>query len=192
MSDNNLEFKASEVANLKGDAAKAGFINCFKEVQRFWTQLSQYTDLVEYTTDESPVLSDPVSGYGFTDDDLKAFRGAYLDLANSLKKRRDKKSNDTSAEIDELDFEFAFIYMDNNFESNYVKLEQSDIHIVFAPKRIIPLRQALAVRGLEPNEDEKDGHYFLYTTSQNIQRLVQKGKNPAEEIMTYISKHLGI
>lgn len=107
MSDNNLEFKASEVANLKGDAAKAGFINCFKEVQRFWTQLSQYTDLVEYTTDESSVLSDPVSGYGFTDDDLKAFRGAYLDLANSLKKRRDKKSNDTSAEIDELDFEFV-------------------------------------------------------------------------------------
>lgn len=107
MSDNNLEFKASEVANLKGDAAKAGFINCFKEVQRFWTQLSQYTDLVEYTTDESPVLSDSVSGYGFTDDDLKAFRGAYLDLANSLKKRRDKKSNDTSAEIDELDFEFV-------------------------------------------------------------------------------------
>lgn len=107
MSDNNLEFKASEVANLKGDAAKAGFINCFKEVQRFWTQLSQYTDLVEYNTDESPVLSDPVSGYGFTDDDLKAFRGAYLDLANSLKKRRDKKSNDTSAEIDELDFEFV-------------------------------------------------------------------------------------
>lgn len=107
MSDNNLEFKASEVANLKGDAAKAGFINCFKEVQRFWTQLSQYTDLVEYTIDESPVLSDTVSGYAFTDDDLKAFRGAYLDLANSLKKRRDKKSNDTSAEIDELDFEFV-------------------------------------------------------------------------------------
>lgn len=107
MSDNNLEFKASEVANLKGDAAKAGFINCFKEVQRFWTQLSQYTDLVEHTSDESPVLSEPVSGYGFTDDDLKAFRGAYLDLANSLKKRREKKSNDTSSEIDELDFEFV-------------------------------------------------------------------------------------
>lgn len=107
MSDNNLEFKASEVANLKGDAAKAGFINCFKEVQRFWTQLSQYTDLVEYTSDGSPVLSEPVSGYGFTDDDLRAFRGAYLDLANSLKKRRDKKSNDTSAEIDDLDFEFV-------------------------------------------------------------------------------------
>ena len=35
-------------------------------------------------------------------------------------------------------------------------LEQSDIHIVFAPKRIIPLRQALAVRGLEPNEDLVD------------------------------------
>ena len=85
--------------------------------------------------------------------------------------------------------------MDDNFESNYVKLEQSDIHIVISPKQIIHLRQAIAVRGLKPNEDEKDGHYFLYTTSQNIQRLVQKEKNPAEEIieiMTYISKHWDI
>ena len=107
MSDNDLEFKASEVANLKGDAAKAGFINCFKEVQRFWTQLSQYTDLIKFTPDELPVVSEPTGGYGFSDDDLRAFRGAYLDLANSLKKRRDKKSNDISSEIDELDFEFV-------------------------------------------------------------------------------------
>ena len=145
--------------------------------------------------------------------------GETLELAESEKKCQEEASESTNPQIrdiaetalpaqekvlrvlrlfkqfatdDELDFEFAFIYMDNNFESNYVKLEQSDIHIVFAPQRIIPLRQALAVRGLEPNEDEKDGHYFLYTTSQNIQRLVQKGKNPAEEIMTYISKHWDI
>ncbi len=93
---------------------------------------------------------------------------------------------------EELDFEFAFIYMDNNFESNYVKLEQSDIHIVFTPKRIIPLRKALSVKGLKSDEDEKDGYYFLYTTSQNIQRLIQKEKDPSEEIMTYISKHWSI
>ena len=82
--------------------------------------------------------------------------------------------------------------MDNNFESNYVKLEQSDIHIVFTPKRIIPLRKALSVKGLKSDEDEKDGYYFLYTTSQNIQRLIQKEKDPSEEIMTYISKHWSI
>lgn len=145
--------------------------------------------------------------------------GETLELAKAEKKRQEKACESTNPQIkeiaetalpaqekvlrvlhlfkqfatdEELDFEFAFIYMDNNFESNYVKLEQSDIHIVFAPKRIIPLRQALTVRGLKPDENEKDGHYFLYTTSQNIQRLLQKGKNPAEEIMTYISKHWDI
>ncbi|MEI7000554.1 type I restriction endonuclease subunit R, EcoR124 family, partial [Klebsiella pneumoniae] len=34
-----------EVANLKGDAARAQFVNLFKEVQRLNTQLDQYTDL---------------------------------------------------------------------------------------------------------------------------------------------------
>lgn len=90
---------------------------------------------------------------------------------------------------EELDFKFAYIYMDNSFESNYVKLEQGDIYIIFAPNRIIPLKQALAVKGIKPDEDEKGGYYFLYTTEQNIRRLERKNKNPAEEIMTYISKH---
>ena len=88
-----------------------------------------------------------------------------------------------------LDFKFSYIYMDNSFESNYVKLEQGDIYIIFAPNRIIPLKQALAVKGIKPDEDERGGYYFLYTTEQNIQRLERKNKNPAEEIMTYISKH---
>ena len=88
-----------------------------------------------------------------------------------------------------LDFKFSYIYMDNSFESNYVKLEQGDIYIIFAPNRIIPLKQALTVKGIKPDEDERGGYYFLYTTEQNIQRLERKNKNPAEEIMTYISKH---
>ncbi|MCZ6029154.1 hypothetical protein O5266_28735, partial [Escherichia coli] len=36
-----------EVANLKGDVARAQFVNLFKDVQRFKTQLDQYTDLSE-------------------------------------------------------------------------------------------------------------------------------------------------
>ena len=47
MNLHNLEFKAEEVANLKGDDAKVGFIKQFKEVQRYKTQLNQYTDIIE-------------------------------------------------------------------------------------------------------------------------------------------------
>ena len=108
MSIHNLEFKASEVANLRGDEAKAGFINYFKEVQRYKTQLSQYTDFVNVDGINSQIVSEPQVGYGFTDEDLLAFRGAYLDLAYSLKKRRENKKNEgVSDEIQDLDFEFV-------------------------------------------------------------------------------------
>ena len=108
MSIYNLEFKASEVANLRGDEAKAGFINYFKEVQRYKTQLSQYTDFVSVDDINSQIVSEPQVGYGFTDEDLLAFRGAYLDLAYSLKKRRENKKNEgVSDEIQDLDFEFV-------------------------------------------------------------------------------------
>ena len=108
MSIHNLEFKASEVANLRGDEAKAGFINYFKEIQRYKTQLSQYTDFVSVDDINSQIVSESQVGYGFTDEDLLAFRGAYLDLAYSLKKRRENKKNEgVSDEIQDLDFEFV-------------------------------------------------------------------------------------
>lgn len=103
----NLEFKASEVANLKGDEAKAGFINYFKEVQRYKTQLNQYTDF-EDLENQYQVLSESSTSYGFTDDELLAFRGAYLDLAHDLKKQRENnKKEQKSPIIEDLDFEFV-------------------------------------------------------------------------------------
>ena len=47
MQSQGLEAKPDEVNNLKGDAARAQFINRFKEVQRLQTQLDQYTDLTD-------------------------------------------------------------------------------------------------------------------------------------------------
>ena len=101
----DLEFNASEVANLKGDEAKAGFINHFKEVQRYKTELDQYVDFTDVTN--TSIVSEAQSEYGFTDDDLLAFRGAYLNLAYSLKKKREKTTEPVSPEIEDLDFEFV-------------------------------------------------------------------------------------
>lgn len=107
MSLHHLEFKASEVENLRGDEAKAGFINCFKEVQRYNTQLSQYTDLINTSEPDTQIASEPQVDYEFTEDDLLAFRGAYLDLAYNLKKKREKKVGGVSSEIEDLDFELV-------------------------------------------------------------------------------------
>lgn len=101
----NLEFNASEVSNLQGDEAKVGFINRFKEIQRYKTQLDQYVDITDVTSPS--VVSEPISEYGFTDDDLLAFRGAYLNLAYNLKKKREKTAEQISPEVEDLDFEFV-------------------------------------------------------------------------------------
>jgi type I restriction enzyme R subunit len=50
MEAQGLDCSPSDVNNLKGDAARAEFINSFKEVQRLKTQLDQYTDLIEAQT----------------------------------------------------------------------------------------------------------------------------------------------
>lgn len=107
MNLHDLEFKAEEVANLKGDEAQAGFINHFKEVQRYKTQLNQYTDIVETANDEPGFANEGMASYRFTDNELSAFRGAYLELAKELRDRRDKKKDAVSDTIDELDFEFV-------------------------------------------------------------------------------------
>ena len=104
----HLDFKAEEVFNLKGDDAKAGFIVCFKEVQRLKTQLDQYTDLVDVEDENDPTYAaEQQPQYGFTEDDLRAFRGAYLDIARELKTRREKTGTTVPNEVEELDFEFV-------------------------------------------------------------------------------------
>ncbi|WP_395088316.1 type I restriction endonuclease subunit R [Armatimonas sp.] len=98
-----LEFAPEQVANLKGDAAKAQFINLFKEIQRLKTQLDQYTDLTEENAATIAAVLPP--------DTLQAFRGVYLDLAQRLKAQQEKAEKaDKPPEDDtagQLDFEFV-------------------------------------------------------------------------------------
>lgn len=96
-----LDCKAEEVNNLKGDEARAGFINCFKEVQRYKTQLEQYTDISE----ENRATIDSL----IEDQELRAFRGAYLETAKRLsdKRERNKNKEEQNSQVEELDFELV-------------------------------------------------------------------------------------
>lgn len=97
MESHGLECKPSEVDNLKGDEARAQFINTFKEVQRLKTQLDQYTDLEE-TQAETIEAALPT-------DDFRSFKSNYLDTAKRLKEIQNKP--DTPPEVQQLDFEFV-------------------------------------------------------------------------------------
>lgn len=103
MKSQGLDCAPEAVPNLKGDAARAGFIEHFKEVQRLKTQLDQYTDL----TDENRNTVEQV----LPRDYLLGFRGAYLETAQRLRaqqgKGQDQGGGKSTQEADQLDFEFV-------------------------------------------------------------------------------------
>lgn len=102
MQSQGLAAKPDQVNNLMGDAARAQFIKRFKEVQRLQTQLDQYTDL----TDEQREQIEQI----LPKDDLRAFRGAYLETAQRLKEQQGTLGGDgkpANLGIDQLDFEFV-------------------------------------------------------------------------------------
>ncbi len=98
MQSQGLPCKPEQVTNLKGDEARAGFINHFKEIQRIKAYLDQYTDL-------EPEQSEKI-GQVIPEDELRAFRGMYLDTAQQLKSRQDKGGDDSDP-VQQLDFEFV-------------------------------------------------------------------------------------
>jgi len=99
METQGLEYRPEDVRNLKGDTARAMFINKFKEVQRVKTQLDQYTDINEEQASHIEAL--------LPEDKLRAFRGAYLDIASRLKDQQEKSTQNLSPELQQLDFEFV-------------------------------------------------------------------------------------
>lgn len=99
MTSQGLDCAPDAVANLKGDTARAAFIEHFKDVQRLKTQLDQYTDL----TQENAAIIEQI----LPQETLMGFRGAYLETAQRLKAQQGKGADKPAPEVDQLDFEFV-------------------------------------------------------------------------------------
>jgi len=99
MESQGLECKPEQVSNLKGDAARCEFVNKFKEVQRLKTQLEQYTEIEEKDAEKIEEL--------LPEDILRAFRGAYIEVAQRLKAEQGKEIENKDSEVEQLDFEFV-------------------------------------------------------------------------------------
>ena len=102
MKSQGLDTTPEAVPNLKGDAARAYFIERFKEMQRLKTQLDQYTDL----TEENKAAIEQV----LPNEQHRGFKGAYLETAQRLKAQQGKGKGDDkpgTGDADQLDFEFV-------------------------------------------------------------------------------------
>jgi type I restriction enzyme R subunit len=100
LQDKGLPLAPEAVPNLLGDLAKGQFIEKFKEVQRLRTQLDQYTDLGEPEKAQLETL--------LPTDDLRAFRGQYLEVAKDLRYKQGQGSGAGGEPgVEQLDFEFV-------------------------------------------------------------------------------------
>jgi type I restriction enzyme R subunit len=99
------------VPALRGDEARAAFIERFREVQRLKTQLDQYTDLPPETDAQVAQLLPP--------DKLNAFRGAYLETAQRLKVEQAKLDGSASPAVEALDFEFV-LFASADIDYDYI------------------------------------------------------------------------
>ncbi len=115
MQSQGLSGKPDDIANLKGDAARAAFVEHFKQVQKLKVQLDQYTDL----DDEQKQQIEAV----LPRDEHNAFRGAYLETAQRLRAQQARSSGQkdgaANEQIDQLDFEFV-LFASSTIDYDYI------------------------------------------------------------------------
>lgn len=111
MQSQGLTGQPDDIVNLKGDAARAAFVEHFKQVQKLKTQLDQYTDL----TPEQAQEIDQV----LPRDEHNAFRGAYLETAQRLRAQQAKPSGQKDEAVDQLDFEFV-LFASSTIDYDYI------------------------------------------------------------------------
>ncbi len=137
MTDNGLTCEPSQVVNLKGDTAKAAFITHFKEVQKFKTQLEQYTDLDE----ESKATIEA----SLPTDTLRGFKAMYLDTALLLR-RKQGKDDGKNPDVEQLEFElvlFASALIDYDYIMGLIaKSTQADGKEKMTLEQIIDMMSA--------------------------------------------------
>ena len=103
MKSYGLEPEPEEVPNLKGDAARADFVEIFKDVQRSILQLDQYIDIPPELQARIDAIMPP--------EKRLAFRTAYLELGRELRQKRAAESPDDASEptdvMQDIDFELV-------------------------------------------------------------------------------------
>jgi type I restriction enzyme R subunit len=198
-----LDPKPESVPALRGDEARAAFIERFREVQRLKTQLDQYTDLPPETKAEVEQL--------VPRDELNAYRGVYLATAQDLKERQGKTGDKApSPVIEELDFEFvlfasAIIDYDYimkllaNFSakapSRQTMNREQLIGLIQADAKFIDERDLITdyVRGLQAGQglDEKairEGYQRFKTERRaaELAAVAQKHGLPADRLQPFV------
>lgn len=177
MKSQGLECKPEEVSNLKGDTARAEFIDKFKEVQRLKTQLDQYTEIKEEQAEKIAKL--------LPEDTMMAFRGAYLETAERLKEQQGKDIENKAPELEQLDFEFV-LFSSAIIDYDYImsllsKYTQPDV----PKKEKMTKKELVDLIASTSNlmDDRKDIEEYIEELDQYVQSLEGNKGLSEKEVM---------
>ena len=192
MQAKGLACEPSQVVNLKGDTAKAEFINNFKEVQKLKTQLEQYTDL-DQQSKEAIEQRLPT-------DTLRGFKAMYLDTAQELKRKQGKDDN-TNADVQQLEFDLV-LFASSLIDYDYI-MELIAKSTQKTGKQKMTLDQIIDLLCSHSNLEEEKEHIKAYLetnreklknssfTEKEISAGYQafKAQKAAEELAIIATKH---
>lgn len=136
MASQGVSGTPDDIANLKGDAARAGFVERFKQVQKLAVQLGQYTDLTPEQAQEIEQV--------LPRDELNAFRGAYLETAQRLRAQQATPGGKKDEAIDQLDFEFV-LFASATIDYDYIMKLAADISLQPAGKASMSREQLVGL-----------------------------------------------
>jgi type I restriction enzyme R subunit len=157
----DLPCEPSSVYNLQGDTARANFINCFKEVQRYKTQLDQYTDI-------TPEQLETIESI-MPEDNLVAFRRCYIDTAKELRKTLDKMGGDAPEELQNLDMELV-LFASAIIDYDYIMSLISKFTCAAPGKQTMTREQIINLLSSNANlMDERDEvSAYIYTLQEGV------------------------
>lgn len=177
-----IEFRNLE-KELLGNGVARSFKNTLKAIHknRFYINDEQFKKEQDTITELKTTIN------GNSPEDLKELAKKTLKTQENIIKifeLFEKFKNEYS-----LKNEFAFIFVDKHYESNYVKLDNEEIYIEFNPNRVIQLKDALSIKAIDSNDEEKTGYYYIYTSKHNIDILKSYDVDIAKMLFMYISQN---
>ena len=206
MASQGLSGKPEDIANLKGTAAKVAFVQHFKEVQKLQTQLDQYTDLTAEQRDQIETI--------LPKDELRSFRGQYLQKAEELRADQKKPGGldeATRNAVEQLDFEFV-LFASSTIDYDYIMKLIADysakapgsktsmsreqlIGLIASDAKLIGEREDISdyVRGLKAgeglSEDAIRAGYEQFKAdkaAQDMAALCEKHGLPVAEVQAFV------
>lgn len=177
-----IEFRNLEQEILGNNIARS-FKNTLKAINKnkFYVNAKEYDQVISEKTDLENTINGTVS------EEIKDVAKKSLKAQETIIKVFD--IFDKFAKQYGLENDFAFIFIDKHFESNYVKLGNEEIYIEFNPSRVIQLKDALAVQAVASSDEEKTGYYYVYTSKHNIDILKTKDLDAAKTLFLFVSQN---